>query len=245
MRARPGAGGRDRRVHRRGLRSWSCRSTTSARSRWSTGLRAELARGAGRRRRRGASSPPTRSPARPGWDTALAEACLADDEQAAREAVAGVEAVMVYPATKAALAWWARRRASSPSGPGAGIRLNSVAPGADRDPDDRADAGRPGLRPVHRHLPERDRPARPPRGGRRGDRLPALRRGQPASSASCSSSTAAPTRSSTPTSLGPDCASARRRSRVALSSARGGAGATRTSARSPRSRPAVTRSWPR
>ena len=44
----------------------------------------------------------------PGWDAGLAKTCLADDEAAARDAVAGLEAVMVYPATKAALARWAR-----------------------------------------------------------------------------------------------------------------------------------------
>ena len=65
----------------------------------------------------------------PGWDTGLADLCVAGDEQAARDAVAGLEAVMVYPATKAGLAWWARREAAAPGWAGAGIRLNSVAPG--------------------------------------------------------------------------------------------------------------------
>jgi NAD(P)-dependent dehydrogenase (short-subunit alcohol dehydrogenase family) len=64
-----------------------------------------------------------------GWDTSLADACVAGDEQAARQAVAGIEAVMVYPATKAALAWWARQHGVGSSWAGAGIRLNSVAPG--------------------------------------------------------------------------------------------------------------------
>ena len=36
---------------------------------------------------------------------------------------------MVYPASKAALAWWARREGVKPEWIGAGIRLNSVAPG--------------------------------------------------------------------------------------------------------------------
>ena len=65
----------------------------------------------------------------PGWDTGLADLCIAGDEQAARDAVAGLEAVMVYPATKAALAWWARREGVTPAWIGAGVRLNSVAPG--------------------------------------------------------------------------------------------------------------------
>lgn len=64
-----------------------------------------------------------------GWDTTLADACLAGDEQAAREAVTGIEAVMVYPATKAALSWWGRTHGVGPGWAGAGIRLNSVAPG--------------------------------------------------------------------------------------------------------------------
>jgi NAD(P)-dependent dehydrogenase (short-subunit alcohol dehydrogenase family) len=35
----------------------------------------------------------------------------------------------VYPATKAALAWWARSEGVKPEWIGAGIRLNAVAPG--------------------------------------------------------------------------------------------------------------------
>jgi NAD(P)-dependent dehydrogenase (short-subunit alcohol dehydrogenase family) len=65
----------------------------------------------------------------PGWPLAVADACLAEDEQAARTAAAGVEAVQVYPASKAALAWWARREGVTAEWAGAGIRLNAVAPG--------------------------------------------------------------------------------------------------------------------
>lgn len=65
----------------------------------------------------------------PGWDAALAEALLADDEAAARDAVDGIDAVMVYPATKAALAWWARQQGVGAEWAGAGIRVNAVAPG--------------------------------------------------------------------------------------------------------------------
>lgn len=65
----------------------------------------------------------------PGWTVEVASACLRDDEDAARAVAATVEAVMVYPATKAALAWWARREVVRPEWIGAGIRLNSVAPG--------------------------------------------------------------------------------------------------------------------
>ncbi|WP_125037263.1 SDR family oxidoreductase [Nocardioides sp. LS1] len=67
--------------------------------------------------------------AQPGWSGDVAEACLAGDESRAREVAAGVEAVEVYPATKAALAHWARRAGVTPDWIGAGIRLNAVAPG--------------------------------------------------------------------------------------------------------------------
>jgi NAD(P)-dependent dehydrogenase (short-subunit alcohol dehydrogenase family) len=65
----------------------------------------------------------------PGWAGEVAAACLRGDETAARSAAAEHEAVMVYPATKAALAWWARREGVTQRWIGAGIRLNSVAPG--------------------------------------------------------------------------------------------------------------------
>lgn len=65
----------------------------------------------------------------PGWDPVVAEACLAGDEQRAREAATGRDAVHAYPATKAALAYWARREGVRPEWVGAGIRLNAVAPG--------------------------------------------------------------------------------------------------------------------
>lgn len=67
--------------------------------------------------------------AQPGWTAEVAEACLRDDEAGAREVAAQVDAVLVYPATKAALAWWARREGVTPAWIGAGIRLNAVAPG--------------------------------------------------------------------------------------------------------------------
>jgi NAD(P)-dependent dehydrogenase (short-subunit alcohol dehydrogenase family) len=65
----------------------------------------------------------------PGWDARVASLCLREDETAARAAAAETEAVMVYPATKGALAWWARREGIKPEWIGAGIRMNSVAPG--------------------------------------------------------------------------------------------------------------------
>jgi NAD(P)-dependent dehydrogenase (short-subunit alcohol dehydrogenase family) len=65
----------------------------------------------------------------PGWNAEVAGLCLREDETAARAAAAQTEAVMVYPATKGALAWWARREGVKPEWIGAGIRMNSVAPG--------------------------------------------------------------------------------------------------------------------
>lgn len=65
----------------------------------------------------------------PGWAADVAAACLHEDEVAARTAAAAVEAVHVYPATKAALAWWARREGVKDEWVGSGIRLNAVAPG--------------------------------------------------------------------------------------------------------------------
>ncbi|MCW2793371.1 MAG: hsdA 2 [Nocardioides sp.] len=67
--------------------------------------------------------------AQPGWNGEVATACLRDDEEGARAAAAATEAVMVYPATKAALAYWARRAGVTAKWAGAGIRLNAVAPG--------------------------------------------------------------------------------------------------------------------
>lgn len=65
----------------------------------------------------------------PGWPSEIADACLAGNEAAARKLAAETDAVHVYPATKAALAWWTRRQAVGGDWIGAGIRLNAVAPG--------------------------------------------------------------------------------------------------------------------
>lgn len=65
----------------------------------------------------------------PGWSGPVAKACLAGDEGAARRVAARVPAVIAYPASKAALAWWARREGVRPEWAGAGIRINAVAPG--------------------------------------------------------------------------------------------------------------------
>lgn len=70
----------------------------------------------------------------PGWNAPAAQACLRDDEPLAREEAAKVDSVMVYPSSKAALAWWARREGVKAAWAGRGIRLNSVAPGATETP---------------------------------------------------------------------------------------------------------------
>lgn len=67
--------------------------------------------------------------AQPGWSGEVAAACLRHDEQKAREEAAGEDSVRIYPATKAALAWWCRREGIKPEWAGAGIRVNAVAPG--------------------------------------------------------------------------------------------------------------------
>jgi NAD(P)-dependent dehydrogenase (short-subunit alcohol dehydrogenase family) len=65
--------------------------------------------------------------AQPGWNAEVSAACLADDEECARRLASEVEAVHLYPATKAALAYWTRRQCVPWAD--AGIRLNAVAPG--------------------------------------------------------------------------------------------------------------------
>jgi NAD(P)-dependent dehydrogenase (short-subunit alcohol dehydrogenase family) len=65
----------------------------------------------------------------PGWRVSVAHHCLAEDENAARADALEAESVMVYPATKAALAWWARREGVTEDWIGQDIRLNAVAPG--------------------------------------------------------------------------------------------------------------------
>ncbi len=65
----------------------------------------------------------------PGWKGEVTAACLADDEEKARRLASNEEAVSIYPATKAALAYWARREGIKPEWAGAGIRLNAIAPG--------------------------------------------------------------------------------------------------------------------
>lgn len=65
----------------------------------------------------------------PGWASDVAGACVEHDEAKARSFARDQQAVNVYPATKAALAWWVRREGLKKQWIGAGIRANAVAPG--------------------------------------------------------------------------------------------------------------------
>lgn len=64
----------------------------------------------------------------------VVELCLAGDEAAARDTADAVGSLATYPATKTAIARWARRNAPTDDWAGAGITLNVVAPGAIETP---------------------------------------------------------------------------------------------------------------
>jgi NAD(P)-dependent dehydrogenase (short-subunit alcohol dehydrogenase family) len=70
----------------------------------------------------------------PGVPLDVVERCLAGDEAGACEAADAATAVATYPATKTAIARWARRHAPGADWAGAGINLNVVAPGAVETP---------------------------------------------------------------------------------------------------------------
>ena len=75
----------------------------------------------------------------PGWPIEVAEACLSGDEPRARalaDAHGELASLQAYPATKAALAWYARTHAADWITDG--IRLNAVAPGLIDTPMTRA-----------------------------------------------------------------------------------------------------------
>jgi NAD(P)-dependent dehydrogenase (short-subunit alcohol dehydrogenase family) len=65
----------------------------------------------------------------PGVPVELVERCLAGDEPAARTVADATDSLLVYPATKIAVARWVRRNATTEGWIGSGIRLNAVAPG--------------------------------------------------------------------------------------------------------------------
>lgn len=95
------------------------------------GLRPLLARG-GRPAAVAVSSNSTTC--QPGVPMDVVELCLAGDEEAARDAADRAGGVATYPATKLAIARWARRQAPGTDWAGAGITLNVVAPGAVETP---------------------------------------------------------------------------------------------------------------
>lgn len=70
----------------------------------------------------------------PGVPLDLVALCLEGDEVAARAAADVAGALATYPATKIAVARWARRNAPTPEWAGAGITLNVVAPGTVETP---------------------------------------------------------------------------------------------------------------
>ncbi len=70
----------------------------------------------------------------PGVPMDVVDACLAGDEPLACAAADAAGALAVYPATKTAIARWARRNATGPEWAGAGVTLNVVAPGAVETP---------------------------------------------------------------------------------------------------------------
>ncbi|WP_370250050.1 SDR family oxidoreductase [Nocardioides sp.] len=89
----------------------------------------------------------------PGWTAEVAAACLREDEAAAIAVGDSVESVMVYPGTKAALAWWARRDGIGPDWAGTGIRVNSVAPGKIATPMTERLAADPVFGPLSKDYP--------------------------------------------------------------------------------------------
>jgi len=89
----------------------------------------------------------------PGMDTELVEACLAGDEERARELALALDGTRTYGGAKLALARWVRRSAPGPSWAGAGIRLNAVAPGAVQTPLLQAGLDDPQYGPAIRAFP--------------------------------------------------------------------------------------------
>ncbi len=59
----------------------------------------------------------------------LVEACLRHDEALSARIADARGALVSYPATKLAVAYWVRRNATGPDWAGSGIRLNAIAPG--------------------------------------------------------------------------------------------------------------------
>lgn len=83
----------------------------------------------------------------------LVDLCLADDEDAAREAARLLHGATAYAASKRALARWVRRSAPAAAWAGAGVRLNAIAPGAVRTPLLDGSLADPILGPAVRGFP--------------------------------------------------------------------------------------------
>lgn len=79
-------------------------------------------------------------------DAAVITACLADDEARAKEEAFAANHSNAYGTSKLALARWVRRTASQAEWAGAGILLNSIAPGFVRTPMTRELLGTPESR---------------------------------------------------------------------------------------------------
>jgi len=70
----------------------------------------------------------------PGVPMDVVQACLDGDEAAAKALADEAGSLGCYPASKTAIAWWAREQATTEAWAGAGIALNIVAPGAVETP---------------------------------------------------------------------------------------------------------------
>jgi len=89
----------------------------------------------------------------PGSDNAIAAACLAGDEPAARALAAESGGQSAYGGSKRALALWVRHQAPRPEWAGAGVRLNAIAPGAVMTPLLRGGLEHPTLGGAIRNFP--------------------------------------------------------------------------------------------
>ncbi|HEX6236721.1 MAG TPA: SDR family oxidoreductase [Acidimicrobiales bacterium] len=89
----------------------------------------------------------------PGVPLEVVDLCLAGDEAGARRAADEAGPIGTYPATKLAVARWARRHAPTAGWAGAGITLNVVAPGAVETPLLQASRDDPTIGPLVDALP--------------------------------------------------------------------------------------------
>lgn len=98
----------------------------------------------------------------PGIPLELVDACLADEEQDARQLADKVGAMATYAATKMAIARWVRAQATTAAWIGEGITLNAVAPGYVATPMTAEGMRDPQMRPMLEQFPVPvGRPGRP------------------------------------------------------------------------------------